>query len=244
LNLVGILTPGPRLAALTGNRVLYRDGVPIALLAAGAVQFLETLDAASEWAAHKALLRGTQPAPSIAPPAQPRVPSGETDRRALQRLAVHPVRQDFPARIVLRGELAAAGMEHIAAGLGRQRLLQEPAGRGIARVHQPRRHLEILARLLLVPGAGADGQPLQPEAVVAFRVAYVAAGMAVALLQEDRLDADLEELVVERRRRAQGGLRGEGYRRHGSSQDESRSRRRHVNPPVAFFISQRNGMLI
>jgi ATP-dependent Lhr-like helicase len=75
LNLVGILTPGPRLAALTGNRVLYRDGVPIALLAAGAVQFLETLDAASEWAAHKALLRGTQPAPSIAPPAQPRVPS-------------------------------------------------------------------------------------------------------------------------------------------------------------------------
>ncbi len=29
---------------LTGNRVLYRDGVPIALLAAGEVQFLETLD--------------------------------------------------------------------------------------------------------------------------------------------------------------------------------------------------------
>jgi ATP-dependent Lhr-like helicase len=75
LNLVGILTPGPRLAALTGNRVLYRDGVPIALLAGGAVQFLETLDAASEWAAQKALLRGTQPAPSLAP-AHPRIPSG------------------------------------------------------------------------------------------------------------------------------------------------------------------------
>jgi ATP-dependent helicase Lhr and Lhr-like helicase len=57
LNLVGILTPGPRLAALTGNRLLYRDGVPIALLAAGAVQFIETLDAAAEWEAHKALLR-------------------------------------------------------------------------------------------------------------------------------------------------------------------------------------------
>jgi ATP-dependent Lhr-like helicase len=67
LNLVGILTPGPKLAALAGNRVLYRDGVPIALLAAGEVQFLETLDAASEWAAHKALLRGSQPAPSLAP---------------------------------------------------------------------------------------------------------------------------------------------------------------------------------
>jgi len=50
---------------LTGNRLLYRDGLPIALLAAGDVQFLETLDAASEWEAHKALLRCAEPAPSI-----------------------------------------------------------------------------------------------------------------------------------------------------------------------------------
>jgi ATP-dependent Lhr-like helicase len=69
LNLAGILTPGPRLAALTGNRLLYRDGVPIALLVAGEVQFLETLDAASEWAAHKALLRSAVPGPPIAPAA-------------------------------------------------------------------------------------------------------------------------------------------------------------------------------
>jgi ATP-dependent Lhr-like helicase len=61
LNLVGILTPGPRLAALTGNRLLLRDGLPIATLAAGEVRFLETLDAASEWDAHKALLRQTAP---------------------------------------------------------------------------------------------------------------------------------------------------------------------------------------
>src|SRR5262249_32390830 len=66
LNLVGIITPGPRLPALTGNRLLYRDGLPIALLAAGDVQFLETLDAASEWEAHKALLRCAEPAPSTA----------------------------------------------------------------------------------------------------------------------------------------------------------------------------------
>ena len=45
LNLAGILTPGPKLAALTGNRLLYRDGLPVALLAGGEVQFLETLDA-------------------------------------------------------------------------------------------------------------------------------------------------------------------------------------------------------
>jgi ATP-dependent helicase Lhr and Lhr-like helicase len=75
LNLVGIITPGPKLAALTGNRVLYRDGVPIALLAAGAVQFLETLDAATEWAAHKALLRGAAPSPSLAPTTNLHAPS-------------------------------------------------------------------------------------------------------------------------------------------------------------------------
>jgi ATP-dependent Lhr-like helicase len=62
LNLVGILTPGPRLAALTGNRLLYRDGLPAALLAGGEVQFLETLEPAQQWQARKALLRGVVPA--------------------------------------------------------------------------------------------------------------------------------------------------------------------------------------
>jgi ATP-dependent Lhr-like helicase len=58
LNLVGILTPGPRLAALTGNRVLYRDGVPIALHAGGETQFLEKLELPEEWPVRQALLRG------------------------------------------------------------------------------------------------------------------------------------------------------------------------------------------
>src|SRR6202030_755705 len=53
LNLVGILTPGPKLAALTGNRVLYRDGIPVALFAAGEVQFLESLDPRTEWEARQ-----------------------------------------------------------------------------------------------------------------------------------------------------------------------------------------------
>ena len=57
LNVVGILTPGPKLAALTSNRVLYRDGIPVALFAAGQAQFLETLDARTEWEARKLLLR-------------------------------------------------------------------------------------------------------------------------------------------------------------------------------------------
>jgi ATP-dependent Lhr-like helicase len=65
LNLAGILTPGPKLAALTTNRLLYRDGIPIAMLAGGEVQFLETLDPSLEWKARKALLRGAVPASLI-----------------------------------------------------------------------------------------------------------------------------------------------------------------------------------
>jgi ATP-dependent Lhr-like helicase len=67
LNLAGILTPGPRLPALTGNRLLYRDGIAVALLAADNIQFLEQLDPAAEWTAQKALLRGPVPAPPLSP---------------------------------------------------------------------------------------------------------------------------------------------------------------------------------
>ena len=65
LNLVGILTPGPKLAALTGNRLLYRDGLPIAALAGGEARFYETIDTAAQWQVRKALLRGTTP-PAVA----------------------------------------------------------------------------------------------------------------------------------------------------------------------------------
>jgi ATP-dependent Lhr-like helicase len=90
LNLVGILTPGPKLAALTGNRLLYRDGLPVALLAGGEVQFLETLDTGSEWEARKALLRSGGPAPSACP--GPDVREGhdvapEVRSRRLERLS-------------------------------------------------------------------------------------------------------------------------------------------------------------
>src|SRR4051812_25452356 len=64
LNLVGILTPGPKLGSLTGNRVLYRDGIPVALLAGGEIRFLSELDEAAQWQARKTLLRGAVP-PSL-----------------------------------------------------------------------------------------------------------------------------------------------------------------------------------
>jgi ATP-dependent Lhr-like helicase len=37
LNLQGILTPGPRIASLTANRILFRDGFPLAALEAGKI---------------------------------------------------------------------------------------------------------------------------------------------------------------------------------------------------------------
>jgi ATP-dependent helicase Lhr and Lhr-like helicase len=61
LNLAGILTPGTKLAALTGNRLLFRDGLPVAWLAGGEMQFLAALDAATQWQARKTLLRSAAP---------------------------------------------------------------------------------------------------------------------------------------------------------------------------------------
>ncbi|HEV7984944.1 MAG TPA: DEAD/DEAH box helicase [Steroidobacteraceae bacterium] len=73
LNLAGILTPGARVAALAGNRVLLKDGVPIASYAGGEVQFLASLAPPEQWRIRNALLRnpvrpklsavGSQPAP-------------------------------------------------------------------------------------------------------------------------------------------------------------------------------------
>ena len=63
LNLVGVLTPGPRLAALTGNRLLYRDGLPIAALSGGKIEFVATLDDATRWEAEKRLIRSAARGP-------------------------------------------------------------------------------------------------------------------------------------------------------------------------------------
>jgi len=62
LNLIGILTPGARLPALTGNRLLYRDGLAVAVFAGGEVKFMQELDAKAAWEAHNVLLRRHIPA--------------------------------------------------------------------------------------------------------------------------------------------------------------------------------------
>ncbi len=61
LNLVGILTPGQRLPALRRNRIVYRDGIPIATLAGGKLEFLTELDAATEWQVRKIIIRSPTP---------------------------------------------------------------------------------------------------------------------------------------------------------------------------------------
>jgi ATP-dependent Lhr-like helicase len=76
LNLVGILTPGPKLPALAGNRVLYRDGLPIALLEGGAMRLLEILDSASEAELRMALLGHAQPAAHLRNVARSRAGEG------------------------------------------------------------------------------------------------------------------------------------------------------------------------
>ncbi len=61
LNLIGIITPGPRLASLSGNRLLYRDGLPVATYAADEVHYLEELPPKEQWEAQTALLRRHTP---------------------------------------------------------------------------------------------------------------------------------------------------------------------------------------
>jgi ATP-dependent Lhr-like helicase len=57
LNLVGIITPGARLSTASSNRVLYRDGVPVAVLEAKEIRFLVPLEASEHWKVRNALLR-------------------------------------------------------------------------------------------------------------------------------------------------------------------------------------------
>jgi ATP-dependent helicase Lhr and Lhr-like helicase len=66
LNLAGIVTPGVRVAALAGNRLLLRDGVTVATYVAGEVQFHQELPAHEQWQARNVLLRSGRRAMGLA----------------------------------------------------------------------------------------------------------------------------------------------------------------------------------
>jgi ATP-dependent Lhr-like helicase len=59
LNLLGILDSGPRVTAITANRILLRDGHPIAALQAGEIQRLNGATDLNESAVQRALTVGT-----------------------------------------------------------------------------------------------------------------------------------------------------------------------------------------
>lgn len=61
LNLVGIITPGERLPANSSNRVLYRDGIPVAIQMAGNISFTDKLSEKDEWEARNLLLKKDHP---------------------------------------------------------------------------------------------------------------------------------------------------------------------------------------
>ncbi|WP_271408784.1 DEAD/DEAH box helicase [Pseudomonas sp. Q1-7] len=75
LNLLGTLLPGAKVPALAGNRLLFRDGVPVATLVAGKVTLLQDVDGATTHAWREALIR--QPAAT---------PLGQQSRRARMTL--------------------------------------------------------------------------------------------------------------------------------------------------------------
>ena len=66
LNLVGLVVPGPKVPALTNNRVLYRDGVPVAALIGGEIQWIVELEAREARAVEDALIKRQVGSPLLA----------------------------------------------------------------------------------------------------------------------------------------------------------------------------------
>ena len=62
LNLVGIVLPGERVPAVTHNRILFRDGLPVAFQTAGEIRFAEELDPQAQWQVRNLLIRRQDPA--------------------------------------------------------------------------------------------------------------------------------------------------------------------------------------
>jgi len=71
LNLTGIITPGEHVAMQQCNRILYRDGVPVAISRNGEITFLTEIEAQSEWQLRNLLIRTHNPGAYHPPHDQP-----------------------------------------------------------------------------------------------------------------------------------------------------------------------------
>jgi ATP-dependent Lhr-like helicase len=61
LNLVGIVTPGERIPAISSNRVLFKDGVPVARKVGSTVEIISSVESGERWALETALVRRPTP---------------------------------------------------------------------------------------------------------------------------------------------------------------------------------------
>jgi ATP-dependent Lhr-like helicase len=57
LNLVGIITPGKKVASYLGNRILFRDGIPVATIESEEVKFLMDCDKSIQWEWQEMLIK-------------------------------------------------------------------------------------------------------------------------------------------------------------------------------------------
>jgi ATP-dependent Lhr-like helicase len=57
LNLQGVITPGKKIPSYSGNRILYRDGIPVAAYESEEINFLVTVDNSEKWELQNALIR-------------------------------------------------------------------------------------------------------------------------------------------------------------------------------------------
>lgn len=67
LNLIGTVLPGNKVPALAGNRILFRDGMPLGVLIADEIQWLQPVDALQAHELKSALIMRTPGAPQLRP---------------------------------------------------------------------------------------------------------------------------------------------------------------------------------
>ncbi len=70
LNLVGIITPGQRIPSQAANRILFRDGIPLAVQVGGKIRFLGEVAPESEWEVRNLLVRRQNPSSYLQPPSR------------------------------------------------------------------------------------------------------------------------------------------------------------------------------
>jgi ATP-dependent Lhr-like helicase len=61
LNLLNLILPRRKLAKLLNNRVLFEDGIPIAVVESGEVKFLREVAPEKQWALQQALVQKNFP---------------------------------------------------------------------------------------------------------------------------------------------------------------------------------------